>query len=154
MAEFLLNRQMALPVPRAKVFEFFADAGNLEKITPPELGFHIITPQPMHLAEGSIIEYILKLRGFPIRWRTLISQWDPPYQFIDEQLKGPYKQWMHRHLFAELENGETSIEDIVHYRLPLEPLGDTLHFMVRGELDRIFDYREKAVREILTSNLA
>ena len=150
MAEFVLIRQMTLPLPRQQVFDFFADAGNLEKITPPELGFNIITPRPMKLAEGSLIEYDLKLRGFLIHWRTLISKWDPPFEFIDEQIKGPYKQWIHRHLFAELPNGDTSIEDIVHYRLPLEPLGDVMHFLVRGELERIFDFREKSVREILS----
>jgi ligand-binding SRPBCC domain-containing protein len=152
MAEFVLTRQMTLALPRAAVFEFFADAGNLEKITPPELGFHIITPQPMRLTEGSIIEYDLKLRGFLIHWRTLISRWNPPLEFIDEQLKGPYRQWIHRHVFTQLPDGGTSIEDIVHYRLPLEPLGDLLHFLVRGELDRIFDFREKAVREFLTGD--
>jgi ligand-binding SRPBCC domain-containing protein len=151
MAEFILTRQMALPLPRAQVFEFFADAGNLEKITPPELQFHIITPQPMRLGQDSIIEYDLRLRGFLIHWRTLISKWDPPFEFIDEQIRGPYKQWIHRHVFTELPNGDTSIEDIVHYRLPVEPLGDLLHFMVRGELERIFDFRQKAVEEILTA---
>jgi ligand-binding SRPBCC domain-containing protein len=149
MAEFILSRQMSLPLPRAEVFEFFADAGNLEKITPPQLNFHI-TKQPDRLEEGSLIEYDLSLRGYPIHWRTLISKWDPPYEFIDEQLRGPYKQWIHRHLFVELPSGETSIEDIVHYRLPLEPLGDLLHFLVRAELDRIFEFREKAVRESLS----
>jgi ligand-binding SRPBCC domain-containing protein len=151
MAEFVLSRQMSLPLPRADVFEFFADAGNLEKITPPQLNFHI-TKQPPNLEQGSLIEYDLSLRGYPIHWRTVISKWDPPYEFIDEQLRGPYKQWIHRHLFAELPNGETSIEDIVHYRLPLEPLGDLFHFLVRAELDRIFDFREKAVRESLTGD--
>jgi ligand-binding SRPBCC domain-containing protein len=148
MAEFVLTRQMSLPLPRARVFEFFSDAGNLEKITPPELQFHI-TAQPDKLGQDSIIEYDLKLRGFLIHWRTLISKWDPPFEFIDEQLRGPYKQWIHHHLFKELPDGGTSIEDVVHYRLPVEPLGDLLHFMVRGELDRIFDFRQKAVREIL-----
>jgi ligand-binding SRPBCC domain-containing protein len=151
MAEFILTRQMNLPLPRAQVFEFFADAGNLEKITPPELQFQIITPQPMKLKQDSIIEYDLRLRGFLIHWRTLISKWDPPFEFIDEQIRGPYKQWIHRHVFTELPNGDTSIEDIVRYRLPVEPLGDLLHFMVRGELERIFNFRQKAVEEILTA---
>ena len=142
---------MTLPLPRERVFEFFSDAGNLEKITPPELHFHIITPQPLKLEAGSLIEYDLKIRGFLIHWRTLISKWDPPFEFIDEQIRGPYKQWIHQHLFRELPDGSTSIEDVVHYRLPLEPLGDLLHFMVRGELDRIFDFRQKAVREILSA---
>jgi len=148
MAEYILTRQATLNLPRPQVFDFFADAGNLEKITPPELEFNIITPRPMKLGEGSLIEYDLKLRGFLIHWRTLISRWDPPFEFIDEQLKGPYKQWIHRHTFTEVPGG-TEIRDHVRYRLPLEPLGDVMHFLVRGELERIFDFRQNAVREIL-----
>lgn len=150
MAEFILTRTSEIDLPRGQVFDFFADAGNLERITPPELNFHIITPQPIDLHEGALIEYDLKLRGFPIRWRTVISKWDPPYEFVDEQLKGPYAQWIHQHIFTELPGGATLIQDNVRYRLPLEPLGDVMHFMVRKELDRIFDFRQKAVEEILS----
>lgn len=141
---------MTLRLPRKDIFDFFADAGNLERITPPQLNFHIITPLPVDLKEGALIEYDLVLRGFPIHWRTLISKWDPPFEFIDEQIKGPYKQWIHQHIFTELAGGETEIKDFVRYRLPFEPLGDVMHFMVRKELERIFDFRQKAVEEILS----
>lgn len=149
MAEYVLTRKSEIDLPRPEVFEFFANAGNLERITPPQLNFHIITELPIDLREGALIEYNLTLRGFPIHWRTRISKWDPPFEFIDEQLKGPYKQWIHLHTFTELPNGGTLIEDKVRYRLPMEPLGDVMHFLVRRELDHIFDYRQKVVEEIL-----
>jgi ligand-binding SRPBCC domain-containing protein len=153
MSEFVLTRKSEIDLPRGQVFNFFADAGNLERITPPELNFKIITPQPIDLREGALIEYDLKLRGFPIRWRTEISKWDPPFEFVDRQLKGPYKQWIHLHTFTELPGGGTSIEDKVRYRLPLEPLGDIMHFLVKKELAYIFDFRQKAVEEILSLSI-
>jgi ligand-binding SRPBCC domain-containing protein len=150
MAEYILKRELTLDLPRVEVFDFFADAGNLERITPPELNFHIITPKPIDIRKGALIDYKLKMRGLPVKWRTGISVWDPPYKFVDQQLKGPYKQWIHTHTFTELESNKTLIEDEVRYRLPMEPLGDIAHFLVRRELDYIFDYRQKAVAEILS----
>src|SRR5687767_3317177 len=109
MAEHILKHESTIELPRSVVFEFFAVAGNLQKLTPPELSFHIETRQPIEMREGALIEYRLKLNGFPIRWKTLISKWDPPYEFIDEQLAGPYKQWIHRHTFTELADNTTRI---------------------------------------------
>ncbi|HXG82735.1 MAG TPA: SRPBCC family protein [Pyrinomonadaceae bacterium] len=149
MAEHILTRKLTLDVPREKVFQFFADAGNLERITPPELNFQILTPQPIDIGKGALIDYRLKLRGLPVTWKTEISEWNPPVSFIDRALKSPYKQWIHRHVFAENANGGTDIEDIVRYRLPFEPLGDLARWFVRRELDYIFDYRQKVVAEIL-----
>ncbi len=151
MAEHILTRELTLDLPRKQVFDFFADAVNLERITPPELKFHIITEQPIHIEKGSLIDYSLKMRGFPVKWRTEISVWDPPHKFVDQQLRGPYKQWIHTHIFTEIDAERTLIEDEVRYRLPLEPLGDLAHFLIRRELNYIFDYRQKAVAEILTS---
>lgn len=150
MAEHILTRSLTLDLPQREVFDFFADAGNLERITPPELNFKIITDQPFEIAEGSLIDYKLKMRGIPLTWRTLISTWNPPFEFIDEALKSPYKQWIHKHTFTELGNNKTLVEDEVRYRLPLEPFGDLAHWFVRGELDHIFDFRQKVVEEILT----
>jgi ligand-binding SRPBCC domain-containing protein len=149
MAEHILTRKLTLDLPRAQVFDFFADAANLERITPPELNFRIITAQPIDIRQGALIDYQLRLRGIPLTWKTEISVWRPPFEFVDRALKSPYKQWIHRHTFTELEKNKTLIEDEVKYRLPLEPLGDLAHFIVRRELDYIFDYRQKIVAEIL-----
>jgi ligand-binding SRPBCC domain-containing protein len=149
MAEHILRRELTLDLPIEKVFAFFADAGNLERITPPELNFHIITPQPIDLKKGAFIDYRLKLRGFPVAWKTEISEWNPPVLFVDHALKSPYRQWIHRHTFTLIEKNKTLIQDQVRYRLPLEPLGDLAHWFVRRELEYIFDFRQKAVAEIL-----
>lgn len=149
MAEHVLKRTLVIDRPIPETFDFFADAGNLERITPPELNFRIITPQPIDIRKGTLIDYNLKLRGFPITWRTLISEWNPPFSFTDEALKSPYSQWIHRHTFTELENGSTEITDEVRYRLPLEPFGDLANWYVRSELDHIFDFRQEAVSRIL-----
>lgn len=149
MAEHVLHRELTLGLPREQVFEFFADAGNLERITPPELSFHIITPQPIDIRQGTLIDYKLKLHGLPMTWRTEITTWNPPFEFVDTQLRGPYAQWIHRHTFTEIDKDKTLIEDEVRYRLPLEPLGDLAHFIVRGQLNHIFDYRQKAVMSVL-----
>ena len=151
MAEHTLERKLTLDRPIKTIFDFFADAANLERITPPELKFHIITEQPIQIEKGTLIDYSLKMRGFPVKWRTEISVWEPPHKFVDRQLRGPYKQWIHTHSFTEIDAGKTLIEDEVRYRLPLEPLGDVAHFLVRRELDYIFDYRQKAVAEILAT---
>lgn len=151
MAEHILTRSLTLELPREEVFAFFADAGNLERLTPPELSFHIITPQPIDIKQGALIDYELKMRGLPISWRTEISVWEPPFRFVDQQLKGPYSQWIHTHTFTELVPNTTLIEDEVRYRLPFEPFGDIAHILVKRELDYIFDYRQKAVAEILFS---
>lgn len=147
--EHILHRKQIIERPCEKVFDFFANAGNLERITPPELNFNIITPQPIDMREGTLIDYQLKLRGFPVKWKTVISMWNPPHEFVDEALKSPYKQWIHRHTFKEIEANKTLIEDEVKYRLPFEPLGDLAYFLVKKELDYIFDFRQKTVEKIL-----
>jgi len=148
LAEHILEREQIIQRPREKVFRFFADAGNLERITPPELNFRIISPQPIDIKKGALIDYQLKLRGIPITWRTEITEWNPPCSFVDSALKSPYKQWIHLHTFEEGEQGETIMRDIVRYRLPFEPLGDLAHFYVKKELKYIFDYRFKVIEEI------
>lgn len=147
MSEHILEREQIIKRPIEEVFSFFADAVNLEKITPPELKFHITTPQPIDIKKGTLIEYQLKLRGFPIKWKTEITQWNPPFDFVDSALKSPYKQWIHLHTFEENANGETIMRDKVRYRLPFEPLGDLAHWYVKKELKYIFDYRNKVVEE-------
>ncbi|MBK7391737.1 MAG: SRPBCC family protein [Chloracidobacterium sp.] len=147
MAEYIFKTLQELDLPRAEVFEFFSNAENLERITPPELGFNIITPLPIDIKKGTLIDYKLSLHGVPIKWQTEITHWEPPFEFIDMQLSGPYKQWIHLHRFTEPEPGKTLMEDEVRYRLPFEPIGDIGNFMVGGKIKKIFDYRRKAVEE-------
>ncbi len=152
MAEHILKREITIDLPRAKVFEFFSDAANLQRITPKDLGFKILTPQPIEMREGAIIEYTISLSGIPMKWKTLISKWDPPHEFVDEQLSGPYKQWIHRHTFTEIGPNETLIEDEVRYRLPFEPFGDIANFLVERQLKYVFDFRQTAVHEVMFSD--
>ena len=149
MAEFLFRTTQTLNLPREEVFRFFSNAENLERITPPELGFHIVTPRPIDIKKGTLIDYKLSMRGIPFRWRTGITHWEPPFEFIDMQLSGPYKQWIHLHRFTEPEPGKTLMEDEVRYRLPFEPLGDIAQFFVERQLKYIFDFRRAVVEEIL-----
>jgi ligand-binding SRPBCC domain-containing protein len=135
-----LITSMSLPLARDQVFAFFAEATNLERITPPELGFEIVTPGPIQLREGACIEYRLHLFGIPFSWHTEIQRWHPPEVFVDVQRRGPYKYWVHTHRFRE-EHGVTIIEDEVQYTLPYAPLGELVSPLVRLQLHRIFRYR-------------
>lgn len=147
-----LRTILDIPRPRSEVFPFFADAANLEAITPPWLNFHILTPQPIEMRAGAIIDYALRLRGVPVRWRTEITAWEPPYRFVDQQIRGPYRLWRHEHLFEPIGVDSTRMTDVVTYELPRAPIvGAMLHrLMVRPDLDRIFAYRARAVLSALS----
>jgi len=140
-----LITSMSLPLARDQVFAFFAEATNLERIAPPELGFEMVTPQPIHLSEGTYIEYRLHLFGIPLTWHSEIQRWNPPEEFVDVQRRGPYKHWVHTHRFRE-EQGVTIIEDEVQYALPYAPLGELVYPLVRLQLQRIFRYRQHAIQ--------
>jgi len=141
---FVLEASQALPRPPADVFPFFADARNLERITPPWLRFRIRTPMPIEMHVGALIEYSLRLRGVPIGWRTEITAWNPPVRFVDEQQRGPYRWWVHEHRFEPIEGG-TLATDRVEYGVPGGRLANRL--LVGRDLARIFEYRQAVLRE-------
>ena len=131
-----------LSVPLDTVFAFFGDAGNLDAITPPWLHFKILTPQPIEMGQGTLIDYRIRIHGIPIRWRTRINAWEPPFRFVDEQISGPYRLWIHEHTFAERDGG-TLIRDVVRYATPFDAL---LHDrFVRPDIERIFAFRKEAI---------
>ncbi len=143
MASTLTSR-IELPVDRETVFAFFAEAENLARITPPEMHFLIRTPLPVTMRAGALIDYTIRLWGVPLRWRTRIAKWNPPCEFVDEQLRGPYATWVHTHRFVESPGG-TVVEDEVTYELPFGWLGRLVAPIVRRQLDRIFAFRSARV---------
>lgn len=147
-----LAREQRLPGRPKEVFAFFADAGNLEAITPPWLGFSVVTPRPIAMAPGTLIEYRLRLHRIPIAWLTRIEAWEPGGRFVDVQLRGPYRLWHHTHEFASDGADHTVMRDTVRYALPLGPLGEVAHrSFVARDLRRIFDFRREEVLRRLTS---
>ena len=136
--------QIWLPPPPEKVFPFFADAFNLETITPPWLNFNVLTPRPIAMRAGTLIDYRLRVRGLPVRWRTLISAWQPPHRFVDEQVRGPYRQWIHEHTF-EPRDGGTLCRDVVKYAVPFDFIMHPL--FVRRDVEQIFTFRAKALKQ-------
>ena len=144
--EHVIDLVTTLPYPRETVFPFFAEAANLEAITPPELRFRIRTPLPIEMREGARIEYRLSLFGVPFGWTTEITRWDPPYSFVDEQIRGPFRLWRHEHVFADAAEGkETRMRDRVDYALPFAPFGELVHPIVASRLDRIFSFRRDEI---------
>ena len=129
------------------VFEFFSDAFQLERITPPWLHFRVTTPAPIHIEEGTIIDYRLRLHGIPIRWQSCISVWEPPYRFVDQQILGPYRWWRHEHRFAETECG-VMMQDVVDYHVPLAFIAHPM--LVKNNLRHIFEFRALQIQQQLS----
>ncbi len=145
----ILQREQRLPGSPAEVFEFFADARNLEAITPPLLRFALVTPDPIAMGRGTLLRYRLRVRGLPVNWLSEIKEWEPPHRFVDEQLEGPYALWQHTHTF-EADGDETIMRDVVRYRIGFGPLGALAdRLVVRRDLAAIFDYRAQRVRGLL-----
>ena len=141
---YTLTREQLLDGTPDTVFPFFADARNLERITPPWLQFHVVNAPEMR--QGALIEYRLRLHGVPIRWLTRIEEWTPGERFVDVQLRGPYALWHHTHEFEPAGDGRTLMRDTVRYALPLGPLGALAHrLFVARDIERIFDYRYETV---------
>ncbi len=146
---YRLSCEQWLPAPLETVFEFFSDANRLEEITPDSLSFHVETPGPIDIAAGTIIDYRLRVHGIPLRWRSEITVWEPPFRFMDVQLKGPYRNWEHEHTFREADVG-TIVGDTVHYAVPG---GSLIHrLFVQGDLKRIFAYRQKILADHFAAN--
>lgn len=154
MTEQVLERTQRVELPIVETFELFADAFNLEALTPPLLRFRVVTPPPIEIGVGTLIEYRLRLHRVPVRWQTRIEAWDPPHQFIDNQLRGPYRLWHHTHRF-EPDGGATLIHDRVRYRIGFGPLGAVAdRLLVRGDLERIFDFRREAIANLIEARSA
>jgi ligand-binding SRPBCC domain-containing protein len=149
MSIYTLCRDQHVAKPIEEVFQFFSDAGNLQELTPSYLDFEVLTPRPIEMRAGLLLDYRLRWHGLPLRWRTKILEWKPPHRFVDEQLEGPYKLWHHTHTFQS-ENGGTRVGDVVNYALPLGPLGKIAHaLMVRRDVESILDFRQQQVARIL-----
>lgn len=134
----LYVKEQVFPVPPADLFPFFADVANLELITPPFLRFRVVTPMPIEVREGTILDYRLRVHGVPLRWRTLIRAWDPPFRFVDEQIRGPYGRWIHEHRFEPTDDG-TRMVDTIDYASPGGRLVERL--FVDRDVERIFEFR-------------
>ena len=149
MRIFHFTDALRIPRPIHEVFDFFSDAQNLQKITPPWLLFRVVSPTPIFIQAGTLIDYRLKIRGVPVRWQSRITAWDPPHRFVDEQIRGPYRIWIHEHRFTE-DAGGTRCEDSVQYA----PLGGSLinRLFVERDIAGIFAYRLERLREIFAED--
>ena len=151
MAIQTLRREQVVDAPPDAVFAFFADPLNLEAITPPLLRFAVVTPTPIAMGVGTFIQYRLRLHGVPVRWDTLIEAWDPPWRFVDVQVRGPYRLWHHTHELSALECDRTLMRDTVRYALGFGALGALAHrLVVRRDLEAIFAYRARRVPALLS----
>lgn len=148
MQPHVLTTQTKLNASLEQVFEFFSRAENLNQVTPPHLRFKILTPLPLQMKLGAVIDYQIQLSGVPFHWRTLITSWEPPFRFVDEQMKGPYKLWHHEHTFEQCD-GYVLMTDCVHFLSPgwfLEPLIN--RFFVEPKVKEIFRYRDERFKDI------
>jgi hypothetical protein len=145
------KRTQRFKQPLHIVFSFFQNPENLARITPSSLGFKMLTPSPIQMRQGVVIDYTVSPLLIPMRWTTLIAEYDPPHTFVDIQLKGPYSMWHHTHSFRAIEGG-TEMTDDVRFVMPLLILGDIVHtLVVRRQLEEIFDFRARAIAEFLSS---
>jgi ligand-binding SRPBCC domain-containing protein len=151
MPTYTLKTETTIDAPLDEVFDFFSKAENLERITPPELSFKILTPLPIVMKAGALIDYKIKLGIFPMNWRTEITVWEPGVRFVDSQLKGPYKKWIHEHRF-EARGDKTYMSDQIDYEVPGGPLAPIIHALfIKKKVAGIFDHRQTVIEEIFRS---
>ena len=140
-----LKKEQFVPAPLETVFDFFSRPENLSKLTPPGLGFVILTPSPIEMKPGALIDYTIRLLGIRVRWTTLITAYEPGRSFVDEQLKGPDSFWHHTHVFESAPGG-TLVRDEIRYALPFGPVGRFVHSLtVRDQLEEVFDFRARVI---------
>jgi len=151
MKTYNLEFEQFIDLPIEDVFDFFSKPENLSLITPPRLRFDILTPTPLEMKEGQLIDYSLKiLYLIKLHWRTLITDYQKPYKFIDQQIKGPYTLWHHTHTFEE-KNGGTLIKDSLQYVIPFGWIGRAIHFIyIKHDINGIFQYRHKILNDIFS----
>ena len=144
---YTFYKEQFVPSDLDTVFEFFSRPENLEKITPSSMGFNIITPTPIDMKEGAIIDYTVKIMGVPMRWRTMITSYKKNEYFVDEQLKGPYSYWHHKHTFKEVEGGVLIIDEIT-YALPIQAFRLIVHpGLIKPQLNQIFNFRFQTIKD-------
>ncbi len=147
----IFRAEQFIPRLRREVFPFFENPENLAKITPPSLGFRILTPGPLEMKKGLTIDYTIKILGLPLLWRTLILEYNPPFSFVDNQERGPYALWHHTHTFEEVSGG-TLMKDEVRYAVPFGPLGSLVNAVwVRHDIENIFRYRTRIIAQLYSA---
>jgi ligand-binding SRPBCC domain-containing protein len=151
----VLHRTQRLEGTPGQVFPFFADAANLDAITPPLLRFSTLTPGPIAMRTGTVIQYALRLHGVPLRWTSVIQAWEPPHRFVDVQLRGPFGLWHHEHRFAPSGDGGTLMTDQVHHGVGWGPAGALARrLFVLDDVERIFDHRARVIPALLAADIA
>jgi ligand-binding SRPBCC domain-containing protein len=149
MKIYSLHYEIKIDRPLQEVFTFFSRPENLARITPPSLGFVILTPQPIEMREGTRIQYSIRLLGIRAGWTSLITGYDPPHRFVDEQVHGPYSSWRHTHSFKETQDS-TLVMDDVQYAVPFGYIGRFIHLLfIRRQLEKIFSYRAEVLAQVL-----
>ena len=147
-----LRREQLLDGTPDELFAFFADAFNLEALTPPLLRFRVVTPAPIDMGAGAFIQYRLRLHGVPVGWKTLIQAWEPPHRFVDVQVSGPYALWHHTHELTPVGDAQTLMVDTVRYAIGFGPLGEIAHrALVRRDVEAIFDFRAREIPGLLAA---
>ena len=143
--DYVLRSNQRLPGTPEEIFPFFSDPSNLERITPKNLNFRILTPRPIEMREGTVIDYRIKVRGIPLGWRSVITAWEPPFRFVDDQVRGPYRKWVHEHAFVQ-DGSTTIMKDTARYKVWGGALMNRL--IIQRDVMNIFRSRTKILSEL------